>query len=98
MSPVYLHFLSLNAEVPGQKSSVVVDLGDSDKNNVPKGRDKVDSSPCFSLFSGIQPRVSGTDSADVSSSPIPKSEHCLYLIITHSQCNDHVQSVLLQVN
>ena len=85
MSPVYLLRLSLNAEVPGQKSSALMDIGDSDKNNVPKGRDKVDSSPCFSLFSGIQPRVSGTDSADVSSYPIFRSEHCLYLIITNSQ-------------
>jgi hypothetical protein len=50
MSPVYLLLLSLNAEVPGQKSSALMDIGDSDKNNVPKRRDKVDSSPSISIL------------------------------------------------
>jgi hypothetical protein len=46
-----------------------MDLDASDENNIPKGRDRGDSSPDTSLFSGIQP---GTDAADLSSSPIPR--------------------------
>ena len=66
-SPVYLLLLTLNGLVLGQKATVLMDLGDSDENNVHKGRDRGVSSPGTSLPSGIQPRVSGTDAADVSS-------------------------------
>ena len=60
-----------NGKVPGQKPNVLMDLGNSLENNVSKGRDRDDSSLGTSLPSGIQPRVSGTDAADVSSSPSP---------------------------
>ena len=66
---MHLLLLRFNGKVPGQKPTVLMDLGDSDENNVHKGRDR--GSPGTSLSSGIQPRVSGTDAADVSSSPSP---------------------------
>jgi hypothetical protein len=97
-SPVHLLLMSLNRQVPGQKPTVLMDLGYSYENNVSKGWDRSDSSPGTSLPSGIQPRVSGTNAVDASSFPTPRSEHCSHLMVTHSQCNDHVQSVLLQVN
>ena len=68
---MYLILLRFNGKVPGQKSNVLMDLGNSLEINVFKGRDRDDHSSGTTLSSGIQPTVSSTDAADMSNYPPP---------------------------